>query len=130
LAARGYDNYLVGDIVPFALTGRRWCDGRPVFTAFTTVLPPNAPSCIPTLDWWEWGIFSPTSNHPGGVNCLMADDSVKFIINEVDTGDLSLPEVLAGPSPYGIWGAYGSKSGAELLHEYGHDVTLPDPTPH
>ena len=97
---------------------QRWCDGRPVFTAFTTVLPPNSPSCIPTLDWWEWGIFTPSSNHDGGVNGLMGDGSVRMFTDQINTGDLSLPEVVAGPSPYGVWGAMGSRAGGELLREF------------
>jgi len=118
VTTRGLDKYLVGDIVPFPLSGRRWCDGRPVFTSFTTVLPPNAPSCVPFLWWWEWGIFSASSYHRDGVNCLMCDGSVRPFTDNINTGDLSLPEVLAGPSPYGVWGALGSKAGSEILKEF------------
>ncbi|MDD4269145.1 MAG: DUF1559 domain-containing protein [Pirellulales bacterium] len=117
-AAKGRDQVLLGDVVPRPLSGQRWCDGRPVFTAFTTVLPPNSPSCIPTLDWWEWGIFTPSSNHDGGVNGLMGDGSVRMFTDQINTGDLSLPEVVAGPSPYGVWGAMGSRAGGELLREF------------
>ncbi|MHB8898524.1 MAG: DUF1559 domain-containing protein [Thermoguttaceae bacterium] len=111
----GMYNQLLYDIVPRPLSGQRWCDGRPVFTGFTTVLGPNAPSCISDLDWWYWGIFTPSSYHPGGVNGLMVDASVRFVTDTIDTGDITLPEVVSGPSPYGVWGALGSRSGAELL---------------
>jgi prepilin-type N-terminal cleavage/methylation domain-containing protein len=113
--AEGMNNQLLYDIVPRPLSGQRWCDGRPIFTGFTTVLPPNAPSCISDLDWWYWGIFTPSSNHAGGVNGLMADASVRFITDEINVGDLTLPEVVSGPSPYGVWGALGTRSGGELL---------------
>lgn len=116
---KGMNNQLLYDIVPRPLSGQRWCDGRPVFTGFTTVLPPNAPSCITDLDWWYWGIWTPSSNHPGGVNGLMADGSVHFISETIDCGNLTHPEVVSGPSPYGVWGAMGSKNGGELLWEKG-----------
>jgi prepilin-type N-terminal cleavage/methylation domain-containing protein len=113
----GMYNQLLYDIVPRPLSGQRWCDGRPVFTGFTTVLAPNAPSCISDLDWWYWGIFSPSSYHPGGVNGLMGDASVRFVAETIDTGDITRPEVVSGPSPYGVWGAMGSRAGSELLWE-------------
>jgi len=116
---KGMHGQLLYDIVPRPLSGQRWCDGRPIFTGFTTVLPPNAPSCISTLEWWYWGIFTPSSNHPGGVNGLMADASVHFIVETIDVGDLTLPEVISGPSPYGVWGAMGSREGQELLYDKG-----------
>ncbi len=118
LLAEGMNNQLLFDIVPRALSGQRWCDGRPVFTGFTTVLPPNKPSCISDLEWWYWGIFTPSSYHPGGVNGLMADASVQFFAEQIDSGDLTLPEVVSGPSPYGVWGALGSRSGGELLRNF------------
>jgi len=115
---KGMYGELLYDIVPRPLSGGRWCDGRPAFTAFTTVLPPNGPSCISDLDWWYWGIFTPSSNHPGGVNGLMADASVQFFSDTINTGDLTLPEAVSGPSPYGVWGALGSRSGAEMIKNF------------
>ncbi len=113
--AEGMRNQLLYDLVPRPLSGQRWCDGRPVFTGFTTVIAPNGPSCISDLDWWYWGIFTPSSYHSGGVNGLMVDASVRFISETIDTGDLTLPEVVSQVSPYGVWGAMGSRSGSELL---------------
>lgn len=98
------------------MQGRRWCDGRPVYSGFTTVLPPNAASCSWTRADWEWGIFTPTSNHPGGVNICMADGSVHFIRETIDTGDLTQPEghlQNRADSPYGVWGAMGTIRGGE-----------------
>ena len=62
-----------------------------------------------------------SSFHPGGANAAMMDGSVRFIRNEIDTGNLMVPEpqlyetnqVLEGQSSYGIWGALGSINGGE-----------------
>jgi prepilin-type N-terminal cleavage/methylation domain-containing protein/prepilin-type processing-associated H-X9-DG protein len=99
-------------------TGAWWADGAPIYTGFNTILPPNGPSCAKN-DWdGDRAIVPPTSFHPGGVNVLMGDGSVHFIGQTIDTGNLSLPNVTSGPSPYGVWGALGSVEGKEA-------VTLP-----
>ena len=41
------------------------------------------------------------------------DGSVRFVPDTVDVGDLSKPQVTGGPSPYGVWGAFGSMNGEE-----------------
>ena len=96
----------------------RWAYcGQVVWTRFNTVLPPNGPSCTATTSgWWEdSAIIPPTSSHPGGVVLAMGDASVRFISETIDTGDPTLPEVRSGPSPYGVWGALGSKFGGEAV---------------
>jgi hypothetical protein len=45
----------------------------------------------------------------------MADGAVRFVDDSIDAGQAALPEVLRGPSPYGLWGALGSKAGHEHL---------------
>jgi len=110
--------------------GNRWPDGSPQYAGFMTVLPPNSPNCvgadtdtcvtgqsIPVQN----GVISTTtgtistvsSNHPGGALVAMADGSVRFVSEGIDTGNLSFPEPITGPSPYGVWGAMGSKEGNE-----------------
>ncbi|MBI1246490.1 DUF1559 domain-containing protein [bacterium] len=95
--------------------GIQWFDGFPAFTGVTTVLPPNSPSC--TNDNWgdQWGLFSASSYHPGGAMVLMGDGSVHFISETIDTGNLTAQESTSGFSPYGVWGALGSKSGGETV---------------
>lgn len=94
--------------------GVQWYDGYPAFTGVCTILPPNSPSCS-NENWGDaWGVFSASSFHTGGVNVLMADGSVHFVSQSVDTGNLSLPPVTSGLSPYGVWGALGSMSGGEV----------------
>lgn len=97
-------------------TGRRWADGAPYFGAFTTVLPPNSPSCINAASSdSSWGVWSATSYHPGGVNVAMGDGSTRFISETINSGDPNLNEVKGGPSPYGVWGALGSVQGGEAV---------------
>ncbi len=101
-------------------TGWQWTDGQVEKIGFTSVLPPNAPSCIDGTNTNGDGlntIMSPNSNHPGGVVALRADGSVSFVSETIDTGDLSLSTVTGGVSPYGAWGALGSKAGGEVVTE-------------
>jgi hypothetical protein len=46
----------------------------------------------------------------------MADGSVRFISDNIDSGDLSIAAAEAiGASPYGVWGALGTKAGTETV---------------
>ena len=88
-----------------------WHAGLGPFGAFNTVLPPNSPSCMNDGFGDQYGLFSASSYHDGGVNVAMADGSCRWINDNIDTGDLTKPEVTSGPSPYGVWGALGTRSG-------------------
>ena len=80
------------------------------------MLPPNGPNCVQTgtnNDGSTPMISSASSNHPGGAQVAMTDGSVRFVTEGIDTGNLTLMEVVSGPSPYGVWGALGSKDGGE-----------------
>ena len=98
-----------------------WANGRFPFGAFTTVLAPNSPGCLGAngtiVDGkprFDWGMIPPSSYHPGGINCLMADGSVHFISETIYCGDMIGPEVTKGPSNFGTWGALGTIAGEEL----------------
>ncbi len=97
--------------------GRRWGDGSMMFTGFSTVLPPNSPSCSTAAggDHWAHMLISASSNHPGGVNVCFADGSVRFISDTIDAGSASAGYVTAGASPFGIWGALGTVDGGETI---------------
>ncbi len=103
--------------------GFRWAAGNTFFAGMTTILPPNSAVCIVgnsgaiSAHWWP-GIWSATSDHPGGVNVAMCDASVRFIPDTINTGNLSVvapPANSTAPSPYGVWGAMGTKAGSESL---------------
>lgn len=117
-------NQATGEYLPSVSTvsttrGSRWARGVVAYTAVNTILPPNSPSCA-VSGYNSSGIYSVTSRHPGGAHVLMGDGAVRFISENINTGDLSLPDVRAvgGRSPYGVWGALGSIAGGEPVGEF------------
>jgi len=93
--------------------GSRWAEGRVFFSGFSTVLPPNSPRCTIAHNDGSWGVWTPSSFHPGGVICGRADGSTQFVPETIDSGDPTATEVTDGRSPYGVWGALGSINGGE-----------------
>ncbi|QDS89971.1 putative major pilin subunit [Rosistilla ulvae] len=95
--------------------GGLWHHGFSTFCGFQTVLPPNSPSCL-NDNWGDsWGLTAASSYHPGGISAALVDGSVRFIAETIDTGDTTLPEATSGPSPYGVWGALGTRHGRETI---------------
>ncbi|MDR1484720.1 MAG: DUF1559 domain-containing protein [Planctomycetaceae bacterium] len=89
-------------------------DGVAFETGFETITPPNGPSC--TRSGNIGYMVAATSNHSGGVQIALADASVRFVSETIDvgTGDKFSGNVVAtGDSPFGIWGAMGSRDGGE-----------------
>jgi hypothetical protein len=96
--------------------GDRWMDGANYFTWVNMILPPNSPTCRTSGDPYPM-INPPTSFHSGGVNLTLGDVSVRFVSDTINAGTLTSSGPLcvsSGPSPFGIWGAMGSKDGSEL----------------
>ena len=103
--------------------GYNYADSRPAASFFQTILPPNSPSCANTRraanPGQGHGITSASSNHTGGVNAGMADGSVHFVSDTIDSGNQQYGsqtndrEPMSGPSPFGVWGAMGSINGGE-----------------
>jgi prepilin-type N-terminal cleavage/methylation domain-containing protein len=95
-------------------------DGQTEYVGFNTILPPNAPSCLSANvnGDSQHGWLPPQSRHPGGVHCLLGDGAVRFISENIDTGNLGATAVGQGPSPYGVWGALGSKAGRDVVGDF------------
>jgi hypothetical protein len=60
-----------------------------------------------------------SSYHPGGGLVAFGDGRVTFISQTINVGVQSTPDWppdnRSGPSPYGVWGALGSKNGGEAV---------------
>jgi hypothetical protein len=91
---------------------------------FSTILPPNSPSCMTARAHQGGGMISANSYHRGGVNCLIGDGAVRFIsdnVNYISTGTnmatirAGNPAEVTGVSPFGVWGALGSINGGEAV---------------
>lgn len=108
--------YTAGQIVKGRF-GSWWTDGQAERVAFNTILPPNSPGCTDDTDGNADSVnvvLPPTSRHAGGVNAGLADGSVRFVSNNIDTGNTNVGQPDSGASNYGSWGALGSKSGGDL----------------
>ena len=110
--------YISANVTTWA--GTRWAHGAMSHIGFNTVLPPNGPSCAENNnDNTTYGmVHPPTSNHPGGVNAAMADASVRFISETIDTGNIYATPTTQGASVYGVWGALGTKNGGEIVSDF------------
>jgi prepilin-type N-terminal cleavage/methylation domain-containing protein/prepilin-type processing-associated H-X9-DG protein len=100
----------------------RWCNGGVYYSGFTTAMPPNSPVTaashaagssnfgrVVPQDWDSvdendagptYMSLAASSYHPGGVNAMFADGSVRFVKNTVDPAN---------------WRALGSIAGGEIV---------------
>jgi prepilin-type N-terminal cleavage/methylation domain-containing protein len=113
-------NGLINGTVGNSRQGDKWADSYEASTCnmFYTILPPNSPSCYNTgtSDPYQRVITSASSYHPGGVNTALADGTVRFISETIETTPPTSTQVgypLSVPSPYGVWGALGTRNGGE-----------------
>lgn len=100
--------------------GDLWCDGQAERVGFNTIFGPNGPSCVNDNNAnadSNGSILPPASRHPGGAVVAMADASVRFVSDNINTGNIAAPAVLSGPSPYGVWGALGSRDGGDAISQ-------------
>ena len=104
---------VTGSMIWFNQTGAAWASGEMCSTTYNHVAPPNSRSCaimngMQMMAPWSGDAMDlpwymqvpPLSAHPGGVNVLAGDGSVRFVKNSVS--------VLT-------WRALGSRSGGEVI---------------
>ncbi|MCC9600918.1 DUF1559 domain-containing protein [Stieleria sp. JC731] len=105
--------------------GLRWADGAALYTGMNTILPPNREISLSGGDAGI-GMLASSSRHYGGTHVLMGDGAVIFITDSIDCGDLDSGTVVlhgedgrapGSPSPYGIWGALGTRQSKEVIDE-------------
>jgi prepilin-type N-terminal cleavage/methylation domain-containing protein/prepilin-type processing-associated H-X9-DG protein len=89
--------------------GYRWQTGSPGLSIMNIILTPNSSQFTFSACRWDCGpgcgtdfghLFVPCSNHPGGINVLFADGSVRFVKDSVNQQ---------------TWMALGSRNGNEVL---------------
>lgn len=89
------------NIAYVSTAGGTWLIGGPGYTDFYTNLPPN--NVIPDCGSYhgpEAGLYTARSYHPGGVNALFADGSVRWYANSTGVN---------------VWRALGTRDGGELI---------------
>ena len=100
-------------------SGVRWHDGGSGFTGISTNAAPNSsPACCYVA--WDAGsgMYPPSSTHTGGVVAVFGDASVRFITNNIDSGNQNATGTgLTGPSPFGVFGAMGTRAGEEPISQ-------------
>ncbi|MGL4595598.1 MAG: DUF1559 domain-containing protein [Thermoguttaceae bacterium] len=112
-------------------SGRRWCDGSPLYTGFSTIHQPNSGSGAVASS--EVGAattnllaITPSSNHSGVVLVALGDGSVRSISDTIDNSGANGRALAApvdavnklaksGKSVFGVWGALGTKNGGESV---------------
>ncbi|TWU39607.1 DUF1559 domain-containing protein [Novipirellula artificiosorum] len=100
--------------------GYRWADHGPLFSGCMTILAPNSEVCGPYNTLGTTLIATMSSRHQGGCHVLMGDGAVKFITDSIEAGNSTaasiwLNNVPGSESPYGLWGALGTRASKETL---------------
>ncbi|MDA8743852.1 DUF1559 domain-containing protein [Rubripirellula amarantea] len=101
--------------------GYRWADGMPLYTSFQAISAPNFGIILDENRDDSDGVLPSSSRHEGGVHVCLADGAVRFVTDSIDAGNPSAKTVYPGsypdvnpPSPYGLWGALGTRGSSEL----------------
>ncbi len=109
--------------------GYRWADAGTVWNDFLTILPPNGELCLG--GGGNAGVGAPgtapaSSRHQGGAHVLMADGAVIFMTDSIEAGNSRHESVWrngvggavpGSESPFGLWGALGTRAAKEVIEE-------------
>ena len=99
--------------------GFLWMSAYLASSGMMTNLPPNSELCVDA--WVEGGgAASASSRHQGGAHVLMGDGAVVFITDSIEAGNsrYNISQLPPGEkSPYGLWGALGTRAGKEVVEE-------------
>ena len=97
-----------------------WVSGEIAQTILMGAFPPNLykrkpPGGMSHTAAWTW---SASSLHPGGVNGLMADGSVRFIKETIDASPLEPTQLapIISAAPGGLWQQLISRNGGEIIN--------------
>jgi prepilin-type N-terminal cleavage/methylation domain-containing protein/prepilin-type processing-associated H-X9-DG protein len=88
----------LGAVTPDA-SGSLWFSGYATFSRYTHIMPPNGKNCG-YGNYTGEGAFTASSRHAGGVNCLFADGSTRFIKSSI------------APA---TWWAVGTRAAGEVI---------------
>lgn len=93
-------------VTHYGVTGKNWINGMPGQTFFNTLNPPNSPNvdCMECggCSWYDGrGVINARSRHTGGVHCLFADGSVRFVGNNIDITTWQRLGAIADGNPVG-----------------------------
>jgi hypothetical protein len=120
-----WDGNVTSLLASNATRGFRWASADAPFSVVNTILPPNSETCM-AIDHTGSGICPPSSRHQGGAHMLVADGAVVFITDSIEAGDSTHGTVRrnrtgtrspGSKSPYGLWGALGTKANYEVIEE-------------
>ena len=108
--------------------GFRWMDSALLYTCYNAILPPNSEICLGGGGDFDGGVLPPSSYHQGGCHVLMGDGAVIFMTDSVEAGnsragsvmrpaDRAPPRTPGDKSPFGLWGALGTRASYETIEE-------------
>lgn len=133
-AMMGTQGYTKGKQNLCSSGGIAWLESWAQVTGFNTILPPNFPSCVSsTTGNNNDGVFTVSSYHVGGAHVVKFDGTVLFIPSDVDVGrsqntnpqnyyapgkdEDGETDNWDSPSPFGVWGALGTRAQREPMPE-------------
>jgi prepilin-type processing-associated H-X9-DG protein len=115
------------------MRGYRWAAHAGVYSSDCTILPPNR-ELVMCNGITSGGTLAPGSRHQGGAHILMGDGAVIFITDSIEAGDshgttvftnsagvssnsINPTTVPGCQSPFGLWGALGTRANKETIQE-------------